>query len=81
MRKARIFLISGVWVAVLPYLGFPIFWKNLLFVLSGLGIVYFSYLLFKEYKAKEEEEKTFDNFAENSDFQEIKTEASENDLN
>ncbi|HEV7701839.1 MAG TPA: hypothetical protein VGO63_00105 [Candidatus Paceibacterota bacterium] len=52
MRKERVLLILGVWVAVLPYLGFPYSWKNILFTLSGLAIIYFSYSLYKEYKTK-----------------------------
>ncbi|OGI84757.1 hypothetical protein A3H56_01190 [Candidatus Nomurabacteria bacterium RIFCSPLOWO2_02_FULL_42_24] len=66
MRKARILLVLGIWVAILPYLGFPYSWKDILFTLSGLGLVYFSYILYKDYKMTEK--KTFDNFRENSDF-------------
>lgn len=65
MRKAYLLLILGIWVAVLPYLGFPFSWKNILFTVSGFGLMYFSYVLYKESKAKEKE-KTFDNFKENT---------------
>ena len=66
MSKARIILILGVWVAVLPYLGFPYSWKNVLFILSGLGLIYVGFILYKESESKEvKEEKTFDNFSEN----------------
>ncbi len=66
MSKARILLILGIWVAVLPYLGFPYAWKDILFTLSGLGLIYFSYMLYQESKTEEiKEEKTFDNFSEN----------------
>lgn len=66
MRKERILLFLGVWVAVLPFLGFPYSWKNVLFTVSGLVIVYYSYMLHKKYKVKDnKEEKTFDNFTEN----------------
>lgn len=62
-------LILGIWIAVLPYLGFPIFWKNLLFVATGLSIVYFSYILYKEHKIITKQNKTvkkeFENFSEN----------------
>jgi len=69
MLKVRILLIIGAWVTVLPYLGFPYSWKDILFTLSGIGIVYISYVLYKELKLKEvKEEKTFDNFRENRDF-------------
>ena len=36
--------------------------------LSGLVLVYFSYTLYSEYKAKEKRKKTFDNFRENNNF-------------
>ena len=57
----------GIWMAILPYLGFPNSWKNVLFILSGLVLVYFSYTLYKEVKEKEEK-KDFDNFSENNNF-------------
>jgi hypothetical protein len=67
MRKARIFLVLGIWVTILPYLGFPYSWKDILSTLTGLGLIYLSYMLYKDYKI-EEKEKIFDNFSENSDF-------------
>lgn len=68
MNKARNFLITGVWVAILSFLGFPIAIKNILFVLTGLLIIFMSYLLYLEAKKGKNEEKTFDNFSENKDF-------------
>lgn len=66
MRKVRIFLILGIWVAILPYLGFPYSWKDNLETLSGLVLIYLSYVTYKEFKQKENKEvKTFDNFSEN----------------
>ncbi|HEV7424549.1 MAG TPA: hypothetical protein VGO21_05195 [Candidatus Paceibacterota bacterium] len=66
MRKERILLFLGIWVAVLPYLGFPLSWKNILFTISGLILMYFSYILYKESQAKRTLKKeTFDNFSEN----------------
>ena len=65
MHKARILLFLGFWVAVLPYLGFPLSLKNALFTLTGAGLIYFSYLMYQELKMPEEKEKTFDNFKEN----------------
>ena len=66
MRKVYIFLILGIWITVLPYLGFPYFWKDILTTLSGLGFICISFLLYKELKIKEiKKEKTFDNFSEN----------------
>lgn len=71
MKKAWILLTFGVWVAILPYLGFPYSWKNVLTTLSGLGLIYVSFVVYKESKIKEaKEEKVFDNFSENKFFNE-----------
>ena len=70
MQKARIFLFLGIWITVLPYLGFPYSWKDILTTLSGIGIIYISFMLYKEFKTEgTKKEKTFDNFREN-DFRE-----------
>lgn len=68
MKKARILLFLGTWVVILPYLGFPYSWKNILFTVTGLGIIYISYALYRDYKIKENKEKSFDNFRENNKF-------------
>lgn len=68
MRRAKILLALGVWAAVLPFLGFPYSYKNVLFSLTGLGLVYFSYNFYKE--NKKSEVKNFDNFSENN-FEEL----------
>ena len=68
MNKAYMFLILGIWVTILPYLGFPSSWKDVFYTLTGLGLVFLSYLLYKDSKARKDNEKTFDNFSENSDF-------------
>lgn len=63
MTKARILLILGVLVAILPYLGFPSSWKDILYTLLGLALMYFSYILYKDSKKR-----VFDNFRENKNF-------------
>ena len=68
MYKARILLFLGIWVAVMPYLGFPTNWKSVLLTLTGLGLIYFSYILYAENKEKESNIKVFDNFSENNNF-------------
>ncbi len=68
MRKVRILLILGIWVMILPYLGFSYSWKDKLFTLSGLGLVCLSYTIYKDYKIKEDRNKICDNFSENSNF-------------
>lgn len=66
MRKVYLLLVLGVWIAILPYLGFPYFWKDILTTFSGFGLVYGSFMLYKELKKKEiKKEKFFDNFSEN----------------
>ena len=67
MRKVYILLVLGIWMAILPYLGFPYSWKDVLETLSGLGLIAVSYFLYKEFKMKEvKQEKTFENFSENN---------------
>ena len=68
MSRARTLLLLGIWVAVLPYLGFPSFWKSLLFSLTGLSMMYFSYVLYLESQPKITPKETFDNFSENNNF-------------
>lgn len=70
MLKARTLLILGIWTAVLPYLGFPYKIKNILFVLTGLSLVYISFVIYKETKRnnREENEKNFESFSENRNF-------------
>jgi Na+/phosphate symporter len=66
MRRAYTLLILGIWVAILPFLGFPISWKNILFVLTGLGLMYFSFMIYKDaLKKGEVANQIFDNFSEN----------------
>ncbi len=67
MINAYTLLIVGVWLAVLPYLGFPYSWKDVLTTLSGLVLIYVSFALYKDYKIKKSHrEETFDNFRENN---------------
>ncbi len=67
MQRARILLIFGIWTAVLPYLGFPLLWKNILFTLTGLVLICFAFILYKEFKIKtaKDPKKLFDTFSEN----------------
>lgn len=76
MSKIKILFIIGVLVALLPYMGFPYFLKNILFTLLGLGIAIYSYIWGRESRIKNINSKTFENFVENNNFPkvEIKTE-------
>ncbi|MCX6753288.1 MAG: hypothetical protein NTW62_03040 [Candidatus Nomurabacteria bacterium] len=66
MKKARTFLIIGIWVAILPYLGFPYSWKQIISTLTGLGIMYFAYMIYKKEKLdmKNVESANFDTSSE-----------------
>lgn len=73
MKKARALLILGTWVTILPYLGFPYSWKDVLTTITGLGLMVLSYILYIDYKKTEEtkgQKKTFDSFKENDNFNE-----------
>ena len=74
MNKAKIIFILGVWVVILPYLGFPYSLKDILFSVTGLIFIYFGYLLYKDNEVGDMKEKIFDNFSENNNFNENKIE-------
>jgi hypothetical protein len=48
MRKERTLFIIGIWVAFLPYFGFPETWRKILFIITGIGLIYLAYLFYKE---------------------------------
>ncbi len=48
MTKDLIIIILGVWVALVPFLGFPNDWDIAIFVFSGLAIVVLTLLLRRE---------------------------------
>ncbi len=48
MSKQKAIFFLGIWVAILPFLGFPGLWKRVLALISGAGIAYIGYLLNKE---------------------------------
>jgi len=52
MRKEKTLLILGLWIVVLPFLGFPNSFRKILFVLTGLALMYLAYLFYLEYKAR-----------------------------
>ena len=71
MSKEKIFLTIGVWVAILPFLGFPFGLKNILFVLTGFLIMYLSYGMYTESRKNIKKNKNFDNFSENKNFTKV----------
>ncbi len=52
MRKERTLLIIGIWVTILPYLGFPESWRKMLFLITGIAIMYLAYLFYVEAKVR-----------------------------
>ncbi|PIP68993.1 hypothetical protein CO033_02775 [Candidatus Nomurabacteria bacterium CG_4_9_14_0_2_um_filter_32_10] len=77
MSKVKIIFALSIWVIILPFLGFPDSLQDVLFSTTGLVLVYFSYVLYKNLKVGETEKKNFDNFSENSDFNEDKINSEE----
>ena len=51
-------MVFGVWVAVLPFLGFPLSWEKFLACLSGLLIIVLAYRLKPENAAKNDPART-----------------------
>jgi hypothetical protein len=52
MRKEKTLFIIGLWVIVLPFLGFPNIGRKILFVLTGLALMYLAYLFYIEVRAR-----------------------------
>ncbi|MCE9517644.1 hypothetical protein K8Q96_01420 [Candidatus Nomurabacteria bacterium] len=52
MRKERTLFILGLWVAVLPFLGFPNMWRKIFFVITGLALVFLAYLFYSQTKKR-----------------------------
>jgi hypothetical protein len=73
MSKVKIIFALSIWITLLSFLGFPYSLKSVLFTISGLGLVFVNFMLFRDLKAGEIEEKTFDNFSENNNFNENET--------
>lgn len=47
MKKERTLLFIGIWVALLPHLGFPNNMRKILFLLTGLFIIFIAYVMYK----------------------------------
>ncbi len=52
MRKERTLFILGVWVAILPFLGFPNSWRQVLYIITGFALLYLAYLFYIQAKAR-----------------------------
>ena len=66
MKRARLLLGIGIWVALLPHFGLPLLIKNILFLLTGLVLVYLALVIYKQIRQSQKTEKSFDNFTENN---------------
>ncbi len=51
MTKQRLLFFIGIWVAVLPFLGFPSSIRKIFFLMTGLGIILLSYFMYIQIKA------------------------------
>lgn len=52
MRKEKTLFIIGLWVSVLSFFGFPSNWRKVLFLITGLAIMYLAYLFYIEIKSR-----------------------------
>jgi len=52
MRKERSLFTIGLWIILLPFLGFPGTWKIVLSILTGVVIIYMAYLYYLEVKER-----------------------------
>ena len=69
MTKTQGIFIIGVLVAILPYLGLPASWKNIVFTILGVGLAFFAYLFHRDSERRHAKRAAaFENFSENSNF-------------
>lgn len=70
MLQSRVLFGIGIWTAVLPFLGFPKNIKNILFVLTGLLVIYVALVVYKKQKLSKDPvtKMQADTFTENRDF-------------
>lgn len=47
MKKERTLLFVGIWVSLLPNLGFPENIRKFLFLLTGLFIIFIAYVMYR----------------------------------
>jgi len=63
MRKEKTLFIIGIWIIILPFLGFPDTWRKIFFIITGFMLVYLSYIYYQQAKSRisknENRSKTF----------------------
>jgi hypothetical protein len=71
MRKEKTLFIIALFIILLPFLGFPIVWQKVLFFMTGIALIYLSYLFYLEVKIrllnKDDQSKTFIDNIENNE--------------
>jgi hypothetical protein len=70
MRKEKTLFIIGIWIVIIPFLGFPDTWRKILLTITGFMLVYLAYLYHQQNKERlskvENPSKTFvDNIGNN----------------
>jgi len=66
MRKEKTLLFMGIWVAILPFSGFPEPFRNILFVITGLLLVYLAFIYYQQANARiSKNENTSKSFVDN----------------
>lgn len=53
MSKGSAILLIGIWIILLPFLGFPYDLKNILFVFTGIALIYFGYSLRRKIRERD----------------------------
>lgn len=52
MRKEKTLFLLGLWVIILPFLGFPNSWRKALFIITGIAVIYLAYLFYLQTKSR-----------------------------
>jgi len=55
MQKYNTYLWTGVWLAVVPFLGVPGSWKQTLTVLTGFFLIIYSVIAYRYNRVREDE--------------------------
>lgn len=56
MSKNKTIIALGLWIAIVPFLGFPGAWKTFFITTSGLAIVFISFMIIAKKRAERPQE-------------------------
>jgi uncharacterized protein YqhQ len=56
MRRDYTLLFIGIWIIIVPFLGFPPSWKKIIFIVTGLIVISIGYAIWREYNKSKEKE-------------------------